>query len=119
MKKLFMILMIAFTMVTGLFAEVKLVPKDMFNNYLVSAYKDIPSIQPQIAYIADTWEDVYEKTGVGKYGWFDVRSMYCDDATDQYLLIIVKFRVNGDLRWTCLEYPGDGSETIYVADVAY
>ena len=120
MKKLFMILMIAFTMMTGLFADVKLVPKDTFNNYIVPNYKDVPFIQPQITYVADTWEDVYEKTGVGKYGWMSVTSTYCDNTKYQYFLIIkVRVEDNGDLGWICLEFPGDGSETMYVADVIY
>lgn len=88
MKKLFMILMIAFTMVTGLFADVELVSKDTFNNYIVPIYEDLPFIQPQVAYVADTWGDVYEKTGVGKYGWMSLCSTYCDNETYQYFLIV-------------------------------
>ena len=114
MKKILMILMIAFTMVTCLFADVALLPKDAFNDYIVPAFEDTPSIQPQIAYIADTWEDVYEKTGVDKYGWRSRDSMYCD-CEYQYFLII-KYDKNGYLGWMCLEFPGDGSETQYVAD---
>lgn len=116
MKKMMMILMIVFTMMTGLFADVKLVPKDTFNNCIVPIYEDTV-VQPQIAYIADTWEDVYEKTGVVKYGWMSISSTYCD-ITEQFFLI-VKVRVNGDLGWICYEFPGDESETMYVADVAY
>ena len=63
MKKMMMVLMMVFTMMTGLFADVKLVPKDTFNNYIVPAYEDTV-VQPLISYVADTWEDVYEKTGV-------------------------------------------------------
>lgn len=118
MKKILMILMIAFTMMTGLFADVKLLSKDAFNNYIVPTFEDTPFMQPQIAYVADTWEDVYEKTGVGKYGWMSISSTYCDNETYQYFLI-VKVRVNGDLGWICYEFPGDESETMYVADVAY
>lgn len=118
MKKILMILMITFTMVTSLFADVTLLPKDAFNNYIVSAFEDTSSMQPQIAYVADTWEDVYEKTGVGKYGWKDIESTYCDDETYQFFLII-KFRVNGGLEWICLEYPGDGSLVTYAADIEY
>lgn len=114
MKKILMVLMIAFTMMTGLFADVKLLPKDEFTNYIVSAFEDTPSIQPQIAYVADTWEDVYEKTGVGKYGWRSMNSMYCD--VDYQYFLIIKYDENGDLGWICLEFPGDGSETQYVAD---
>lgn len=113
MKKMIMVLMIAFTMMTGLFADVKLVPEDAFNDYIVSAFEDVPFIQPQIAYVADTWEDVYEKTGVGKYGWMCINSGYCDN-TDQYFLII-RVKDNGDLRWMCIEYPGDGSSVCYAS----
>ena len=118
MKKILAVLMMAFTMVTGLFADVTLLSKDAFNNCIVPIYEDLPFIQPQIAYVADTWEDVYEKTGVDKYDWMSISSMYCDNTEYQYFLI-VKVRVKGDLGWMCLEYSGDGSETIYVADVAY
>ena len=118
MKKILAVLMMAFTMMTGLFADVYLIPEDTFNNYIVSAYEDLPFIQPQIAYVADTWEDVYEKTGVGKYGWMSISSVYCD-TTEHSFLIIIKCKVRGDLGWICLEYPGDGSETTYVADVEY
>lgn len=118
MKKILMILMIAFTMMTGLFADVTLLPKDMFIKHIVSPFEDTPFVQPQIAYVADTWEDVYEKTGVGKYGWMSISSTYCDDETYQYFLI-VKVRIDGDLGWICYELPGDGSETMYVADVEY
>ena len=114
MKKMIMVLIMAFTMMTGLFADVKLVPKDTFNDYIVPIYKDEPSIQPQIAYVADTWEDAYEKTGVSKYGWLNLSSYYCD-CTRHYCLL-VKVRINGNLRWVCYEFPGDGTETMYVAD---
>lgn len=117
MKKLFMILMIAFTMVTGLFADVELLPEDTFN-YIVSVFEDTPYIQSQIGYVADTWEDVYEKTGVGKYGWKDRNSTYCDFTGQQFFLII-KCKVRGDLGWICLEFPGDGSSVLYTADVEY
>lgn len=110
-----MVLMIAFTMMTGLFAEVTLIPEDDFN-YIFSVFEDNPYIQPQIAYFADTWEDVYEKTGVGKYGWKERDSMYCGITGQQYFSII-KVRVNGVLVWMCLESPGDGSKIMYVADV--
>lgn len=118
MKKLFMILMIAFTMMTGLFADVELVSKDTFNNYIVPIYEDLPFIQPQVAYVADTWGDVYEKTGVDKYGWKDRNSMYCD-LTGQQFFLIIKCKVRGDLGWICLEYPGDGSSILYTADVEF
>ena len=118
MKKILMILMIAFTMVTGLFADVKLVPKDTFNNCIVPAFEDTPSIQPLIAYVADTWEDIYEKTGVDKYGWKEGRSVYCD-CTGHQLLLIVKCEVKGGLWWRCLEYPGDGSLVLHYADAEY
>ena len=112
-----MVLMIAFTMMTGLFADVKLVPEYAFNDYIVSAFEDTPFIQLQIAYVADTWEDVYEKTGVGKYSWMCINSTYCDNTVYQYLLLIkCRVKANGDLGWMCLEYPGDGSSVFYVAD---
>lgn len=114
MKKIIMVLMIAFTMMTGLFADVKLLPKDKFN-YIVF---EEPSIHPQIAYVADTWEDIYEKTGVDKYGWKEGRSMYCD-CIGQQLLLIVKCEVGGGLWWICLKYPGDGSLEQYYADAEY
>ena len=107
-----MVLMIAFTMTAGLFADVKLIPEDAFNNCIVPIYEDTV-VQPQIAYVADTWEDVYEKTSVGKYDWKSINSMYCDNTEYQYFLII-KCKSRGDLRWICLEYPGDGSVTMYV-----
>lgn len=110
-----MVFMMAFTMMTGLFAEVELLPKDTFNNYIVSNFEDLPFIQPQIAYVADTWEDVYEKTGVSKYDWLNISSVYCD-TTEHSFLIIIKFKVRGNLEWICLEYPGDGSSEIYTAD---
>lgn len=105
-----MILMIAFTMMTGLFADVTLLPKDKFNSIVFKA-----PIQPQIAYVADTWEDIYEKTGVGKYGWKEGCSKYCD-CTGHQLLLIVKCEVGGGLWWICLEYPGDGSLVQHYAD---
>ena len=112
-----MVLMIAFTMMTGLFADVKLVPKDTFNNCIVPAFEDTPFIQLQIAYVADTWKDVYEKTGVGKYGWMSIGSRYCDNTEYQYFLIIkIRVKDNGKLGWICYEFPGDGTETRYVAD---
>ena len=118
MRKIMMVLIMAFTMMTSLFADVTLVPEDVFNDYIVSAFEDLSFIQPQIAYVADTWEDVYEKTGVGKYGWASIDSTYCD-CTGHQFFIIIKVGSNGDLGWMCLEYPGDGSETMYVADVDY
>ena len=112
-----MVLMMVFTMMTGLFAEVKLLPKDTFNKSIVPAFEGAAA-QPQIAYVADTWEDVYEKTGVSKYGWLEVQSTYCDcDCTGQQFFVIIKCEVKGFLGWICLEYPGDGSENHYVADV--
>ena len=118
MKKIMMVLIMAFTMMTGLFADIRLVSKEVFNNYIVPIYKDIPYnyIQPQIAYIADTWGDVYEKTGVSKYGWLTVSSYYCD-CTRHYCLLVKVIVNTGDLGWVCYEFPGDGSETMYVADV--
>lgn len=117
MKKTIMVLMIAFTMMTGLFADVTLIPKDEFNNCIVPAYnRDAPFVHPQIAYVADTWEDVYERTGVDKYDWEEVHSTYCD-CTGYQLLLIIKCEDEGGLWWMCLEYPGDGSVNQYVADL--
>ena len=116
MKKILVTLMMVFGLSVAAFADVKLLPKDTFND-IASVFEDTPSIQPQIAYVADTWEDVYEKTGVGKYGWKDRNSEYCS-ITEQYFLII-KCRVRGDLGWICLEYPGDGSSVLYTADAEY
>lgn len=115
MKKMIMVLMIAFTMMTSLFADVKLVPKDKLNR-IASALK--PYIHPQIAYVADTWEDVYEKTGVDKYGWKGGYSEYCDCAVHQFL-VIIKCEVGGGLWWMCYEYPEDGSSVYYYADAEY
>lgn len=117
MKKMIMVLMIAFTMMTGLFADVKLVPKDTFNNCIVPVYGDTGVVQPLIAYVADTWEDVYEKTGVDKYGWMEIHSTYCDCKYQYCLIIKCRVKENGDLGWICLEFTGDGSENQYVADV--
>lgn len=117
MKKILVTLMMVFGLSVAAFADVKLVPEDAFNNCIVSAFEDTPSIQPQIAYVADTWEDVYEKTGVGKYDWKERDSVYCD-TTEQYFLII-KCEFEGDLRWMCFEYPGDGSVVFYTDDAEY
>lgn len=112
-----MVLMIAFTMMPGLFADVTLIPEDAFNNCIVPIYEDTV-VQPLIAYVADTWEDVYEKTSVDKYDWKSINSTYCDETYQHFL--IVKARVKyGDLGWICYEYPGDGSVTMYVADAEY
>ena len=119
MKKILVTLMMVFGLSVAAFADVRLLPEDTFNNYIVSAYEDTSSIQPLIAYVADTWKDVYEKTGVSKYDWKSIDSMYCDSTEYQYFLIIKCKVKEGDLGWMCLEFPGDGSETIYVADVAY
>ena len=114
MKKILVTLMMVFGLSVAAFADVYLMSKDDFNG-IASVFEDTPFIQPQIAYVADTWEDVYEKTGVGKYGWTDRNSVYCD-ITEQYFLII-KCKVRGDPGWICLEYPGDGSSVLYTADV--
>lgn len=115
MKKMIMVLMIAFTMMTGLFADVTLLPKDTFNNCIVPAYEDT-CVQPLIAYVADTWEDVYEKTGVDKYDWKSIDSTYCDCKYQYFLIVIVRVEDTGKLGWICYEFPGDGAETMYVAD---
>lgn len=114
MRKMIMVLIMAFTMMTGLFADVTLLPEDMFNNYIVSVlFEDTTFVQPQIAYVANTWEDVYEKTGVDKYGWKEDLSTYCD--SEQQYFLIIKCEVKGDIGWICLEYPGDGSLVLYTA----
>ena len=114
MKKILMVLVMVFGLSVAAFADVYLIPEDAFNNDIVSAFEDAPAIQPRIAYVADTWEDVYEKTGVGKYGWRSIDSEYCDITEQSFLIIGCKFK--GDLRWMCLEYPGDGSSVLYTAD---
>lgn len=114
MKKILVTLMMVFGLSVAAFADVKLMPEDAFNNYIVSRYEDT-AVQPLIAYVADTWEDVYEKTGVGKYDWNEGISMYCDNTEYQYFLII-KCEVKGGLGWICLEYSGDGSSGIYYSD---
>lgn len=108
MKKLFMILMMAFTMVTGLFAEVTLIPKEVLDRNTRSG-----PFQHQIGYYVDTWEEVYEKTGIDKYGWKDIGSDYDKDCTVQFFAII-KGTVDGEIGWICIEWPGDGTETFYV-----
>lgn len=108
MKKILMILMITFTMMTGLFAEVTLIPKETLDKNTV-----IGPFQHQIGYYADTWEEVYEKTGIGKYGWEDTGSDYDKDCTVQ-LFVIIKGTVDGEIGWLCLECPGDGTVTFYV-----
>ena len=118
MKKMIMVLMIAFTMMTGLFADITLLSKDTFNDYISVLFESTPSIQPQIAYVADTWEDVYEKTGVDKYGWRERLSSYCD-FTGQQLFIIIKCESKRGLGWICLDHPGDGSLVFYTADIEH
>ena len=112
MKKIFA-LMMAFAMMTGLFADIKLIPKDKFNA-LSADFKRKTGMQCQIGYIADTWEEVYKKTGKGKYAWSNVGSGYADDSEQCY--VILRVLIDGDLMWICYEYPGDGSVTMYVAD---
>ena len=112
MKKILITLMMVFGLSVAAFADVKLLPKDTFNNCIVPAFEDAPAIQLQLAYVADTWEDVYEKTGVDKYGWRSIDSEYCD-ITEQSFLIIIRCKFEGDLRWICLEYPGDGSSVLH------
>lgn len=111
MKKLFMILMIAFTMMTTVFAKVRLLPKDILNSYSSTC-----GVQLQIGYVVDSWEEVYKKTGIGKYGWEEKNSIYCDVIRPCYVIIKCSTS-NGDLGWVCFEYPGDGSATLYVADI--
>ena len=112
MKKIFA-LMMAFTMMAGLFADIKLIPKDKFNA-LSADFKRKTGMQCQIGYVADTWEDVYKKTGKGEYAWSNIGSDYVDDV--EQCDIILRVLVEGDLMWVCYEYPGDGSATAYVAD---
>ena len=112
MKKIFA-LMMAFTMMAGLFADIKLIPKDKLNAFSAEL-KRTTGMQCQIGYIADTWEEVYTKTGKGKYAWSNVGSGYTDDVGQGY--VILRVLVDGDLIWACYEYPGDGSVTFYVAD---
>lgn len=116
MKKILVTLMMVFGLSVAAFADVKLLPKDTFNNCIVPMYEDTV-VQPLIAYAADTWEDVYEKTGVDKYDWKSINSMYCDCKYQYCLIIKCRVKGNGDLGWICLEFSGDGSENQYVADV--
>lgn len=111
MKKIFA-LMMTFVMMTGLFADIKLIPKDKFNT-LSADLKRKTGAQCQIGYIADTWEDVYKKTGKGEYAWSNVGSCYTDDVEQCY--VILRALIDGDLMWICYEFPGDGSATAYVA----
>lgn len=108
MKKIMMILMMVFGLSVAAFAEVTLIPKEMLD--------ELPRngpFQHQIGYYADTWEEVYEKTGIEKYGWEDIGSYYDKDCTVQ-LFAIVKGTVDGEIGWICVEYPGDGTVTLYV-----
>ena len=115
MKKILMILMMVFGLSVAAFADVYLITKDAFNNYIIPIYEDT-GVQPLIAYVADTWEDVYEKTSVDKYGWSSINTTYCDCKYQYCLIIKCRVKRNGDLGWICLEFPGDGSENQYVAD---
>lgn len=114
MKKILVTLMMVFGLSVAAFADVKLMPEDAFNNYIVSRYEDT-AVQPLIAYVADTWEDVYEKTGVDKYGWRNVYTSYCDCKYRYCLIIKCRVKENGDLGWLCLEFTGDGAENQYIA----
>lgn len=118
MKKILVTLMMVFGLSVAAFADAKLLPKDTFNNYIVPIYEDT-DVQPLIAYVADTWEDVYEKTGVDKYGWTEGHSMYCDCKYQYYLIIKCRVKGNVGIGWICFEFPGDGSENKYVADAEY
>ena len=118
MKKMIMVLMMAFTMMAGLFADIILMPKDILNCYSLTC-GDEP-VQLLIGYRVDTWEEVYKKTGIGKYGWKERGSNYCDVTRKCYAIIkcsLPNGSPNGDLGWACFEYPGDGSETLYLADI--
>ena len=114
MKRMLMVLMMVFTMVTTVFAEVRLLPKDILNSYSLTCGDE--HVQLQIGFVVDSWEEVYKKTGIGKYGWEEKNSSYCDVIRPCYVIIKGSLS-NGDLGWACFEYPGDGSETFYVADI--
>lgn len=117
MKNIFALIM-AFAMMTGLFADIKLIPKDKLSLFTVTC-GDEP-VQMHVGYVVDTWEEVYKKTVVGKYGWKERGSRYCDVTRRCYVIIkcsLSNGSPNGDLGWVCFEYPGDGSETFYVADI--
>ena len=95
-----------------LHADVRLMPKDYFNKHYASNSSYL--FQPQVGYYADTWEDVYEKTGVSKYGWIDEGSNYIGEATGHQFFVLLKGLVKGyRTGWICLEYPGDDSVTGY------
>lgn len=117
MKKIMVVLIMTLTMMTRLFADVKLMPKDKFNS-LSSALRD-ESVRLQIGYIADTWEDVYKKTNIGEYSWKESNSGYIKDGVviRPRHYEIIKLSYEDDLGWVCIEYPGDGSFTLYVADI--
>ena len=107
MKKIMMILMMVFGLSVAAFAEVTLIPKETLD-------KNIVSVPYQIGYYADTWEEVYEKTGVDKYDWKDMGSDYFDNDCTVQFFVILKCEFEGEIGWVCLELPGDGTETFYV-----
>lgn len=108
MRKVLVTLMMVFGLSVAAFAEVILIPKESLDKNTSSG-----PFQHQIGYYADTWEEVYEKTGIDKYGWKDLGSDYNDDCTVQ-LFMIIKGTVDGEIGWICIECPGDGSVTTYV-----
>ena len=108
MKKILVTLMMVFGLSVAAFAEVTLIPKEILDEANVSG-----PFRHQIGYYADTWEEVYEKTGIDKYGWEDTGSDYDKDCTAQ-LFVIVKGIVDGEIGWICFEFPGDGTRTFYV-----
>lgn len=109
-----MVLMMVSTMMAGLFADIKLLPKDILNSYGFTCGGE--PVQLQIGYVADSWEDVYKKTGIGRFGWKEKDSSY-SDVIRQCFAIIKCQTSDGHLCWICYEYPGDGSQTFYVADI--
>lgn len=114
MRKMIMVLMMVFTMIAGLFADIKLLPKDMLNSYGFTCEGE--PVQLQIGYVVDSWEDVYKKTGIGMFGWKEKDSSY-SDVIRQCFVIMKCQTPDGHLCWICYEYPGDGSQTFYVADI--
>ena len=99
---------------TTVFAEVRLLPKDILNSYSFTCEGE--PVQLQVGFVVDSWEEVYKKTDIGMFGWKEKNSNY-SDVIRQCFVIIKCSTSDGHLCWICYEYPGDGSETFYVADI--
>ena len=114
MKKIFAIL-ISLMLSIEVFAEIKSVSQE--------SLKEMQSCVPselvlQVAYVTDSWKEVYKRTGTGKYDWIEGISGY-DASMTQFVLILSKARiktVSGNY-WFCWEYSGDGTYTTYITQV--